>query len=238
MEEYENIQAQRGMKKSKSNRVGTRDGTASKEMMNKAKLKAKVAKTDSLFSVSIRDAGHVTSEGTSRKADVTTAQCTTLPETKVVKGLSFITSRTPTDSSGEEYDFERWSKVSGATQVPMSPSKRKVKSIVVASCSDSDSQRIKKSPRKMVKNKLPGRKRPASPTPGVSRSTQTKTYDKVIEVSSDSDSDGSLPSRITLPPLMAARARATTNKSIQDTILLKSHKQTVHATPSKIIDLT
>jgi Holliday junction resolvase YEN1 len=67
----------------------------------------------------------------------------------------------------------------------------------------------------------------------ISRSTQIETYGKVIEVSSDSDSDSSLPSRIALPPLIAARVRATT-KSIQATTLSQPCKKA----ESEIIDLT
>ena len=98
----------------------------------------------------------------------------------------------------------------------------------------------------MVKKTPPREQRPASPTP-VSRSTQIKTYGKVIEVSSDSDSDNSdsdssLPRRIALPPLMAARARATT-KSIQTTTLSQPYKRAyrnilAHTSESEIIDLT
>jgi len=162
--------------------------------------------------------------------------------TKVVKDPASVRVA---DSSGEDHGFERRNKVLGA-QIPMSPSNRKAKSILVASCSDSNPQLFNNSPRKILKKASPVRKRsPASPTPSVSHLSQTKTYDKVIEVSSDSDSGGSLPNRITLPPLMVARARATT-KSIQDTTLskyLKPGKQGVgnsltHPISSEIIDLT
>ena len=90
----------------------------------------------------------------------------------------------------------------------------------------------------------PGReRRPASPTP-VSGSTLIKTYGKVIEVSSDSesDSDSSLPNRITLSPRMATRAKTTT-KSIQSTTLARPYKKALesilaHTPESEIIDLT
>jgi len=95
-----------------------------------------------------------------------------------------------------------------------------------------------------------GKQRPASFTQkkttsqGKSKAkVDTKSYDKVIEVSSDSDSDDSLPSRIALPPLMVARARTTT-KSIQATTTLsRPGKKAVgnsltHTTESEVIDLT
>ena len=232
VEEYQNIQAQRGMKKSKNSRVGTRDAKTSKKTTSEGKLKAKDNALDEASKSSIPR----------RVTDATAPPCRTLPNTKLVKDWP-IPIHAPANSSGEEYDFERWKQVSGATQIPTSPSRRKAKSIVMALCSDSDSHHLNKSSRKLVKKTSPGRKqRPASPTPGVSCSTQTKSYSKVIEVSSDSDSDGSLPSHIAvLPPLLAARVRAKT-KSNQDVTL--SHLKPVirnnlaYTTTSEIIDLT
>jgi len=183
VEEYENIQAQRGVKKSKSNRGATRGGKTSNQTTSKGKSKAKVD--------GFAEMEQKTSPGRKQRP----------------------VSPTPG--------------VSCSTQIKMSKGKSKAKV-------DAFSEMLKKT--------SPGREqRPASPTP-VSRSTQIKTYDKVIEVSSDSDSDSSLPSRIALPPLMAARARAAT-KSIQATTLSQPCKKAfgnilAHTTESDIIDLT
>lgn len=177
--EYENIQAQRGVKKSKSNRAATRGGKTSNQTTNKGKKS---------------------------KAKVDAFEQKTSPESK---------QRPVSPTPG----------ITGSTQIKTT-SKGKSKARV-----DTFSDIVKKtSPRR--------EQRPTSPTPA-SRSTQIKTYDKVIDVSSDSDSDGSLPSRIALPPLMAARARATT-KSIQATTLSQPCKKgiLVHTIESEIIDLT
>ena len=246
VEEYENIQAQKGLKKSKSSRAGTRttkttvsrsdpehDGAAKSKTGVKDLTKARVSTSHvattldlKTFFPAIIPSAHVKSAA---KTNVTTAH------------LPSLATHAPVDSSGEQYNLERWDK---ATQILMSPSKRKAELIaVVASCSDSDSQQLKKSPRKMVKKTSPGRKqRPVSPTPYFSRSTQIKICDEVIAVSSDSDSDSSLPIRIavnTLPPLMAARARATT-KAIQGTAPSKQAvgNSLAHLIHSEVIDLT
>ena len=183
VEEYENIQAQREMKKSKSNRAATRGGNTSNQTTSKGKSKVKVD--------AFAEMKQKTSPGRKqRPVSPTPGACSTQ-----IKTMSKGKSKAKVDAFSE-----------------------------------------------MAKKTSPGREqRPASPTP-VSRSTRIKTYDKVIEVSSDSDSDSSLPSRIALPPLMAARARATT-KSIQATTLSQPCKKALgnilaHTTESDIIDLT
>ena len=184
VEEYENIQAQRAMKKSKSNRATTRGGKTSNQTTSKGKSKAK----GDAFAVM---------------------------EQKMSPGRI---QRPESPTPG----------VSCSTQIKITSKGKSRAKVDVFS--------------EMVKKTSPGREqRPASPTP-VSRSTQIKTYGKVIEVLSDSDSDSSLPSRIALPPLMAARVRATT-KSIQATTLSQPCKKAfgnilAHTTESEIIDLT
>jgi Holliday junction resolvase YEN1 len=184
VEEYENTQALRAVKKSRSNRAATHGGKTLNQTKSKGKSKSK---EDALAEMKRN-----TSPGRKQRPEFPT------------------------------------SGVSCSTQIKTA-SKGKSKAKV-----DAFSEMLKKT--------SPGREqRPASPTP-VSRSPQIRTYGKVIEVSSDSDSDSSLPSRIALPPLMAARARATT-KSIQTTTLAQPYKKAfgkilVHTPESEIIDLT
>ena len=179
VEEYENSQAQRGMKKSRSNRAGTREGKTSDQTTSKGKSNTKV---DALIEMAKN-----TSPGKLRPASFTQKKTTSQGKSKA-----------KLDTLSE-----------------------------------------------MVKKTSPLKQRPVSPTPGISRSSNSKikSYDKVIEVSSDSDSGDSLPSRIALPPLMVARARTTT-KSIQATTTLsRPGKKAVgnsltHTTESEVIDLT
>ena len=187
VEEYENIQARKGMKKSKSNGAGTRERTTSDQTRSKGKSKVKVDAVLELVKES---------------------------------------------SSGREHR-------------PASPTPDISCSIQIKTANPGKSKTKVDTFSEMVKKTSSMRKqRPTSPTPGVSRSTQAKTYDdNVIEVSSDSDSDGSddsLPSRIALPPLMAARARVMA-RSIQATSLSRLGKKAVGnslAHTTEIIDLT
>ena len=198
VEEYENIRAQREMKKSKSNRPGTREGKSSKKTLDKDKSKA--------------------------KADIFT----------VAGGLTASNISRPSFAADSSSDADMPSQLRDWTEKVIS--NREVETLPTSAM---------KSPRKIVKKTSSWReKRPASPTPGVSRSTQDKAYDEVIEVSSDSDSDGSLPNRIAvnpLPPLIAARARSAA-RPIQHTTLSRPGKQVIESlargTQSEIIDLT
>ena len=181
VEEYENNQALRAVKKSKSNRAATRGGKASGQTTNKGKSKTKV------------------------------------------DAFAEIEQKT----------------LAGKKQRPVSPTPGFSCSTQVKATSKGKLKAQADALSEMVKRTSPGRKqRPDSPTP-VSRSIQVKTYDKVIEVSSDSDSDSSLPSRIALPPLIAARARVTS----KSTTLSQPYKKAfgnilIHTTKSEIIDLT
>ena len=184
VEEYENIQAQKGVKKSKSNRAATRGRKILNQVTNKGKLKAKVD--------AFAEMEQKTSPGRKQRPASPTPS---IPCPTQIKTTNKGKSKARVDAFSE-----------------------------------------------MLKKTSPGKEqRPASPTP-ISRFTQIKAYNKVIELSSDSDSDGSLPSRIALPPLIAARARATT-KSIQATTLSQPCKKAfgsilAHTTESEIIDLT
>ena len=176
VDEYETAQAQRALKKSKSNRAATHGGKTSNQTTSKGKSKAK----EDTFA----EMKQKMSPGRQQRPESPTP------------GISY----------------------SKATN--KGKSKAKV---------DAFSEMLKKtSPER--------EQRPASPTP-ISRSTQIKTYGKVIEVSSDSDSDSSLPSRIALPPLMAARARATT-KPVTTALAQPYKKAFGKILESEIIDLT
>jgi holliday junction resolvase YEN1 len=221
VEEYENIQAQKGMKKSKTNRVGMREG---KTTTSKGKSKAKV---DALIE-------KASPEGKQRPASPTPGTSSFAQ----IKPASQGKSKAEVDALVEMAKKTS----SGRRQRSVSPTPG-IFSFTTTSRGKSKAQ-VDALP-EIVKKASPVRKqRPTSPIPGIPRSAQIKTYDKVIEVSSDSDSDSdsSLPSRIALPPLMAARARATT-KSIQATTLSRPGKKAVknnltHITESEIIDLT
>ena len=180
VDEYENAQAQRALKKSKSNRAAMHGGKTSNQTTSKGKSKVK---EDAFAEIKQK-----MSPGRQQRPESPTP------------GYSTQVKTTNKGKSKEDAFSE------------------------------------------MLKKASPGREqRPVSPTP-ISRSTQIKTYGSVIEVSSDSDSDSSLPSRIALPPLMAARARATT-KLIPSTTLAKPYKKAfgkilTHTLESEIIDLT
>jgi len=184
VDEYENAQAQRALKKSKSDRAAKHGGKTSNQTTSKGKSKAKEDASAEMK--------QKTSPGRQQRSESPTP------------GISYSTQIKTTNKGKSKAKVDAFSE--------------------------------------MLKKTFPGKEqRPASPTP-VSRSTQIKTYGKVIEVSSDSDSDSSLPSRIALPPLMAARARATT-KPIPTTALAQPYKKAfgkilTHTLESEIIDLT
>ena len=221
VEEYENIQAQKGMKKSKTNRVGMREG---KTTTSKGKSKAKVDALTEMASPERKQRPASPTPGTSSFTQIkTVSQGKSKAEVDVLVEMAKKTSF-------------------GRRQRPASPTPG-ISSFTTTSRGKSKAK-VDALP-EMVKKTSPVRKqRPTSPRPGVSRSAQIRAYDKVIEVSSDSDSDSdsSLPCRIALPPLLVARARATT-KSIQATTLSQPGKKAVknnltHITESEIIDLT
>jgi len=121
------------------------------------------------------------------------------------------------------------SSTSRGTNVPPSPSKRKSSGL----SGESDlGEFLKKSPRKRITDKSP-RSRTVSPSPS---KPITKKSMKVIEISSDSDSDGPEGRSITpLCPLLRARARALTSRHSPTETNMKLGKPKIS---SDIIDLT
>ena len=106
------------------------------------------------------------------------------------------------------------------TLVLSSPSKRKIQEKNTSSHSDSEhGNQRNKSPRKGSGHRSP-RVRPVSPSPCKSRQRRPMA---TIEISSESDSDNSLPATIVpvkaLPPLLRAKARVTPSSAISSDII-------------------